>query len=289
MSRADQVSAVATSTQLAFYAVIASAIMAGSSGVFVKHLHIPATSISFIRTALPTFILGLVMLAAQIPFFRGNYRIMLVASVLNAIRMFCFFTAYLFTSIGNAVIILFTWPIFVSIFSVIFLNERISHRRLILLVLAFAGIVIVYTDKPFSFESQDFMGMTAALGAALAHALAVIIFKTESQNYSRIEIIFYQNLMSSFIFLPFIIFNEPLPTQNDLLIASSHAILLGIISFNFFFYGLQRLKASTASMLTYLEIISALLFGTFWMNEVITWNMVVGGLIIILTTALLRR
>ena len=65
--------------------------MAGSSGVFVKHLDIPATSIAFIRTTIPTLVMGALMLIQGIAFFRGNYKLMLGASLLNALRLFFLF------------------------------------------------------------------------------------------------------------------------------------------------------------------------------------------------------
>lgn len=275
--------------QRAFIAVLLAATMAGSSGVFIKYLEIPATSISFIRTAVPSVLLGAWMLIQGIPFLRGNYKLMLGVSALNAFRMYCFFTAYIYTSIANAVIISYTWPIFATLFSVLFLKEQISKRNLFLLFMAFTGIIVVYANKPISFENNDFIGMTAALAAAMAHAISVVVFKKEADNYTSTEILFFQNIVSVFVFFPFILMNEPTPTTADLTIATSHAIFLGIIAFSFFFYGLKRLNASTASALTYIEIVSALLFSIFWMHEIITPNMVVGGGIIIASTGLIRR
>ncbi len=273
--------------QRAFGAVVIAAIMAGSSGVFVKHMTMSATSISFIRTLVPTVLLGSLMWYKGIGLFRGNYRLMLGASVINALRMYFFFTAYLYTSIGNAVIISYSWPIFVAIFSIFFLGEMVTRGQFALMGMAFAGILIVYANQEFSFENQDFVGMLAALGAAVAHATAVTIFKRESDNYSRTEIIFYQNCMSVLIFLPFFL-SAPFPSLQNWTLAGSHAILLGIIGFNFFFFGLKHLRASIASAIAYLEIISALLFSYFWMNEAITVNMLLGGAVIVASTLLLR-
>jgi drug/metabolite transporter (DMT)-like permease len=275
--------------QKAFWAVLAGAIMAGSSGVFVKHLHIPATSIAFIRTLIPAALMALWMVLQGTAFFRGNYKLMLGASALNALRLYFFFTAYLYTSIGNAVIISYTWPIFVTVFSMFFLREEVSRRQLWLLGLAFVGILIVYANQPFSFGNRDFIGMSAALGAAIMHAIGVTIFKKETDNYSRPEILFYQNCLGVLVFLPFILFNEPVPTVSDWTIASGHAFFLGIIGFYFFFYGLHYLKASVASALAYVEIVSALLFSVFWMKEELTGNMMLGGAVIVLSTVLLRK
>lgn len=274
--------------QRAALAVILAATMAGSSGVFVKHMEMPVTSMGFFRSLLPVILMGGVMLYQRVPFFRGNYRLMAGISVLNVLRMYLFFTAYTYTSLGNAILISYTWPIFVNVFSAIFLKEIISRRNIILLVLAFLGIVIVSMNQPFSFENHDFIGMSAALGMALIYALTVVGFKKESDFYSPTEIIFYQNFAGVFLFLPFLAIN-PWPTNMDLMISAGHSLFLGTIGFYFFFFGLRSLNASTASGLTYIEIVSALLFGIFVMDEPFTWNMAAGGALIILSTALLKR
>ena len=272
-----------------FLAVLLAASLAGTSGIFIKYVdHIPPTSLSFLRTLLPTLLMGGWMFVQGIPFFRGNYPLMLVGSVLNAARLLLFFTAYIYTTIGNAVLISYTWPIFTTLFSVWFLKEQVSRRSLMLLSLSFLGIIIVYSAKPLSFESRDFIGMTAALGTAMTYSISLIIFKKESATYTRTEILFYQNLAGIFIFLPFFLLN-PITSGRDISIVSAHAIFLGTFAFSFFFYGLKHLKASTASMLAYVEILSALLLSILWIGEESSWHMYLGGSLIIGSTMLLRK
>ena len=273
----------------AFFAVLLSASIAGASGVFIKAVAMPATSIAFVRTTIPTLFMGAFLLFSGVKLFRGNYKLMLSGSVFNAIRMYFFFIAYIYTSIGNAVIIGFTWPIFVTIFSILFLKEEVSRRNIVLLLLSFMGIIIVFANKEITFENRDFIGMSAALSMAITYAISVIIFKKGTATYSRSEIIFYQNLVGMFVFLPFILANQPFPILQDLGIIAIYAILMGMIGFSFFFYGLKHLKASSASMLAYIEVVSAFCFGIFLLGETFTWNMLIGGGIIIATTVLLRQ
>ena len=201
-----------TAQQKAFLALLAAYSIAGISGLFVKSVAIPATSIAFIRTSLPTVITAILMLYYGIPFFRGNYKIMLTASFFNVIRMYFFFVAYIYTTIGNAIIIEFTWPIFVTIFSVIFLKEEVSRRNLFLLAASFSGIIVMFSNKTLSFSNTDFVGMAAALGAAFTYAITVIIFKRGTESYTRIEIIFYQNFLGIFAFFP--IYTPKYPYSN---------------------------------------------------------------------------
>ncbi len=275
--------------QRAFFAVVIGALIAGLSGLFIKQMSIPATSLAFIRTMLPSLLLGIWMWRQGLKFFRGRYDRMLLASTLNALRMYLFFVAYIYTSISNAVIMLFTWPIFVNVFSFFWLKERIGPRQLVLLVTAFSGIVLIYANQGFSTESNDFVGMTAALGAAFFYAISYIIYKAEIENYTRNEVIFYQNLVGGFVFLPFFLFVNPMPSLHDWGISIGYTIMMGIVIFNFFFYGLRFLKASQASSIAFLEIVSAIATGVIFFDDVITANMIVGTVLILGSISLLRK
>ncbi len=272
-----------------YLAVIIAATIGGSSGVFIKFIDLPPSTITFFRMAVPVVILSVYLLYKGKKLFRGNYKIMLTASLLNAIRMFLFFVGYLYTSIGNAVIILFTWPIFGSLFSAIFLKEKISGRTAALIGLAFAGIVIMYVNKEISFGNKDFIGMAAMLLSAVLFSVTAVIFKRELVNYTRTETIFYQNLLGAIAFFPFVFINTPAPSPTQTGVAVFYGFLIGIVSFVLFFYALRRLKMSHYALFTYWEVIAALLFSVLFFQEVITWNMVAGGGLILATGVLLRK
>lgn len=262
-----------------------AATIAGGSGLFVKLIGMEATTLSFFRTLLPAVCMLAVMLYQDIPLFRGNYRIMLVASVVNAFRMLFFFSAFIFTSVSNAIFMLYTWPIFVTIFSIVYLKEKISLNSLLLIGLAFLGMIISASND-LSLGDSNLLGLLAALGAASTYAVTVVIFKKASHDYKSSEIIFYQNLVSIFVFFPFLFFDKSFPSIEQLGLASIYSLIVGLGIFGLFFYGLKRLKASTSSFLFYIELVSALALGRIVLNETLTWNDWLGGGIIVLATVL---
>lgn len=272
----------------AFLSVVMGALIAGLTGLFIKNISVPATSIAFIRTGLPSLILAVWMIAKNIRFFRGNYPRMLVASLLNAIRMYLFLVAFIYTSITQAVIMLFTWPIFVNILSSFWLKEKIRLHQVLILTLSFSGIVVIYSEQPFSLNNSDFIGMSAGVVSALFYAISFIIYKTEIDHYHRNEVIFYQNLVGALVFLPFFLYNRPLPDVQDLALMSGYGILMGIVIFNFFFYGLKHLKASQVSLIAYVEIVSAVTVGILFMGDRISPQLLVGGFFIVTSISLLR-
>ncbi|MEL7001279.1 MAG: DMT family transporter [Bacteroidota bacterium] len=276
--------------QRAFFAVVLCAILAGTNGIFIKNMEsLNANSIAWLRSSIPTVILAVWMIYAKIPFFRGNYPKMLFASFLNAIRMYLYLVAFIYTSIGNAVIIFYSWPIFVTIMSAITLREKIRWNQVLLLITAFVGLVIAYSDKEFTFEDRDFIGMLAALLSSLVYAWTVIIFKSESNNYRRNEIIFYQNLAGLVLFLPFFIFQFPKAELIDLQIGFVYSVLVGLVIFNLFFYGLKYLRASAASSIMYIEVVCALIFSYLWFDDPLSINMIIGGSLILISSFFINR
>ncbi len=269
--------------------VILAGILWGTSGIFIKILNLPPTTISFFRLAIPALILRIYFLIKKKKLKYSNNKLMLLASSLNAIRVFFYFVGFTLTSIGNAVIILYTWPIFATILSIIFLKEQISKKNILLLSTAFIGIILIYLNKEISFANKDFLGMSSMLLSAIIYSSTIVIFKKESLTHSKFEIIFYQNLTGAILFLPFIIINRPIPTLPKISIATIYAILIGLVGYTLFFSALKKIKTFTASMLSYTEVISGIIFGIIIFKEILTLNMIIGGILIIMSTTMIKK
>mgnify|MGYP000279384716 CR=1 FL=1 len=269
--------------------IVVAAIIWGSSGAFIKYLSLPAPVISFFRLGIPTLFLGIYFLVRREPIFRNNVAILLVASVINAVRLFFYFIGFLEAPIGNAIMILYTWPVFAVVFSHLFLKEALPGINKLLLLMALAGIVLIYSDKPVSLDNGVFWGMSAMLISAVLYASTVVIFKRESHKYTHLQIVFFQNLVGALLFLPFFLGGLEQLTLHKTSVASGYAFAVGVIGYGLFFFSLKRLKASNASFLTYIEVPAAVLFGVFLFHETLGWNDILGGLLIIAASVLLRK
>lgn len=276
--------------QKAFYALIIAACIAGSSGLFIKEIEtLSPGAIAWLRAAFPALLLIVWLFYKRLNCFHGNYPKMLLSSFINAGRMYLYLIAFIYTSIGNAVILFYTWPIFATILGIFFLKENVSRKQIALMLLAFIGLGIAYSNKSFSFEDRDFIGMVSAVIASFGYAITVVLFKSETDNYHRNEIIFYQNFAGVLVFLPIFWTNAPLGEMKDFGFALGYAFVIGIVVFSLFFYGLKYLKASTASSIMYLEVVSAIAFGYLLLGEKLDLNMIIGGMIIILSSYFITR
>ena len=108
-----------------------------------------------------------------------------------ASSFYLYFTAIDLVGAAVAAILLYTYPVFVTLLSIFFLNERITVSKLISLVLVLTGIVFVSGIGKSAMSSLGLRGIILALLAAVASATSSIFGKKAVQKYSSWTIVYY--------------------------------------------------------------------------------------------------
>jgi drug/metabolite transporter (DMT)-like permease len=244
---------------------------------------------TFFRTAVPSIILLAYFLFKRKNILAGTHKMVLLASFLNGVRMVFYFLAYQLTSIGNAVIMFYTGPIFIALLGFFLLKEKMTYKKIFLTMLAFLGIVFMFSNKELSFSSNDFLGMLSALICTAIFSFTMILFKKEINKYSRLEAVFFQNIVPGILFLPFLFINQPLPNEFQISMASFYALLIGVVGFFLIFSAMKKIDVSTVGVITYLEVVSAIILAYLFFREPVTWNMLIGGSLIVISTISLQK
>ena len=65
--------------------------------------------------------------------------------------------------------------------------------------------------QEFSLQNNDIVGISAILSSTILSAYIHIIFKKIIIRHTKEALIFYQCIAGAFIFLPFILINNPVP------------------------------------------------------------------------------
>lgn len=147
----------------------------------------------------------------------------------------------------------------------------------------------MFGNQEWSFRDRDVIGMLLMMASAALYALTIIIYKKHSNEYSSLETIFYQNIVGAIVFLPFVFVHASSLSLHDATIAAGfYGGVVGIGSFLLIFYALKKLTTLRFSLTHYSEAVFAVSYGVLFLNESLTWNMVVGGLLIILAGWLLH-
>lgn len=242
-------------------------------------LHV--TEILFVRQLVVIFI-TLPLLARNFPqAFQTSRR------DLHAVRIVCSFLAVLlgFTAIihlplSDSITLSFSRTIFITILSIFILSETVGIRRWGAVIVGMIGVLIVL--RPTGVDSLNFYGILAVLSALLV-AMQRILIKILSRSDQPVTLIVYQAIGTLVLLSPFAFYYWIWPTFEQLILL----ILIGVLTIiaqtmNIFAYRIG--EASLISILDYLRLLYAILLGAVVFGELPSWNVLVGGAIIILAS-----
>ncbi len=209
---------------------------------------------------------------------------------------FCYFMGegygMLYVSPTTGAIIISTVPLLTPVFLLFFgIKEKISFANFFGIVVSFIGIIFVVTSDGTSLSASG-KGVTLLFVAVVSAILFSIVLKKIGAKYNSIVIVFWQNLMAIFMFLPFFIALELNSFINSTHEAVSYTAILKLgafpstISFVLFIPVVTYLGAAKANTFTNLipvvtAIFSFLFFGEeFGITKVIGIFAVITGLFI---------
>ena len=259
--------------------IIIAGLFWGSMGIFVRHLNglgFTSIQVACLRLTMAGVIFALILLIKDPKGFKIKPKDipLFLALGLVSILFFtcCYFTAIRLMTMSTAAILLYTSPIWVMILAIIFLKEKITLNKIIALVLAFIGCVLVS-----GFGGKiSVVGILVGLGSGLGYGLYSIFGTFALRKYSPYTVTTYTFLIAG---LGSIFVANPVDLADKISKTSSLPGLLGfvlltsvvtaVIPFLLYTLGLNRTSAGKAAVLATVEPAAATLFGFFVMGETI--------------------
>jgi len=216
----------------------------------------------------------------------GNNRpLLILRGVLGTLALVCIFYAIRNMPLSISTVIQYTYPIFISIFAGIFINEKITKNIIIALIIGWIGILVILNPIQLSninVEIENISILIAFFGA-ICTALAYVTVKKLSFTENVYVIIEYFPLVSFITLLPIVLINWVTPNWNELV------WIIGIGLFTqlgqtFLTIGLKNLPASEASTINYLQVLFGSIWGVLFFNEIININFLLGASLVLLGT-----
>ena len=246
---------------------------------------VPIYELVFFRSLISLLITRSILNHKNINPWGNNKPLLILRGLLGTLALVCIFYAIRNLPLSISTVIQYTYPIFISIFAGMFINEKITRNIVIALIIGWTGILIILNSTQLSninVEIENIWVFIAFLGSIFT-ALAYVTVKKLAFTEDVYVIIQYFPLVSFIILMPITLINWVTPNWYDLI------WIIGIGLFTqlgqtFLTLGLKRLPASEASTINYLQVFFGSIWGIIFLNETININFLIGALLVLLGT-----
>ncbi len=133
------------------------------------------------------FLLPVVAARGFAPARTRHFRLHLARNVVHYAAQYSWFLALSLIPLAQVVSIEFTFPIWTAILATAFLGERLSAKRIIAIVIGFAGVLLIVRPGVTTVETGQVVALLAAFGFGGSITLTKALTRTES----ALTVIFY--------------------------------------------------------------------------------------------------
>jgi drug/metabolite transporter (DMT)-like permease len=218
--------------------------------------------------------------------FRDQWRSYLWLGLLNnAIPFILIAMAVVNLNASMAAIFNATTPLFTAIVAAYQLNEPLTQRKLLGLLLGIAGVAVLVGWSPLSLSAAVIAGILFALLAACSYGFAAVYARRRFATSNAIDTATGQLIGSSLLLLPVAVGSRPntVPSIGILLAVSVLALACTAFAYLLYFQLIASAGATRSATVTFLIPVFSLLFGTLLLHEPINSGVLVGLAMILLS------
>lgn len=196
---------------------------------------------------------------------------------------------------GLTAVLYATFPLWVVLLAALWLpGERLSVRGVLGMVLAFAGIVVVFSDDLGIQADRDVLVASAvALLAPIGAAAAQIVVKRWGSGLDAATLTAVPMILAGTAMAGLGVARDGVPAAwpaTGPLLALAYLIVAGsMVTFSLYFWLLEHVSATRLSLIAYGAPVIAVVIGTVAFGEPLTLAMGIGGAMVIAGVALAAR
>ena len=276
-------------TGILFIAISATSF--GTLAIFGRVLYangLDTFTMLFLRFGLAALFMMIILLVRREKFPSGKILLQLIGmGALGYVgQSFSYLSAIKYASAGLVALLLYLYPTFVFVLSVMILREKVNLIKVIALLLALIGTAL--TVDP---SGGQLPGILLAIAAALIYSVYIIVGTNVMKHVSPVQ-------SSAVIFASAGAVYGILTTVNGVHLPASNTGWLGIagivliatvIPVTTFLAGLERIGPTNAAMLSTLEPVVTVLLAAWIFDERLKAIVIFGGGLILAAVILLTR
>jgi len=268
-----------------------SATSFGTLAIFGRYAYaadMDVFTVLFLRFTISASIMTLILFLRKEPFPRGRVLAQLIGmGALGYVgQSFLYLTAINYASAGLVALLLYLYPFFVMVLSVIVFHEHVTRLKIIALILALIGTAL--TVDP---QGGQLIGALMAITAAAIYSVYIIVGTNVMKHVSVVQSSTAIFTSAGAVFGTITAFRGAhFPTVNSGWYAMLGIVLIAtVIPVVTFLAGLERVGPTNAAMLSTLEPVVTVTLGASLFGEQLSTTGLAGGGLILVAVILLTR
>lgn len=264
----------------------------GTIGTFSRFIDLPSSVICFGRASLAVISIVVILLLKKQKVdwvaIKRNFHLIAATGLCMCINWGCQFEAFKHTTIATATLCYYIQPVFFIIMAVIIFREKLSNKKMLCVITAFAGMVLVSGVLKVGFNFSELEGVIYAIVGAFFYAVILILTK-QFKDVSTFDSTLVQLTVTTVIMLPYIFITEDMGSLSVDAKGLICLIILGVvhtgIAYSVYFRTVQNLDAQTVGIISYIDPVTAVLLSALLLKEPLTIITIIGAVMILGATA----
>ena len=263
----------------------------GTLAIFGRFLYaagMDTFTLLFLRFSIAAVVMAIILIARHESLPRGRILGQLIGmGALGYVgQSFTYLSAIKYASAGLVALLLYLYPMFVFILSVIFLREKVTWIKIMALVIALVGTALTVDPK-----GGELMGVLLAIAAAAIYSVYIIVGTNVVKHVSAFQSSTVIFASAGLVYGILTVFNGAhFPKDNLGWFAMAGIVVIAtVIPVVTFLAGLERVGPTNAAMLSTLEPVVTVLLAAWLFQERLTVVALLGGGLILLAVILLTR
>ena len=258
----------------------------GTLAPFVRNINVTSGELALYRALMAAVLVGgyLLITKQSIPVLqiKKELVLLLLSGAAIGFNWILLFEAYKYTTVSVATLSYYFAPVLVMIVCPILYKEKISVKQIVCFVMSTAGLVLITGTAGGG--KQDLLGIAFGLGAALLYAFAVLINKF-IKGVGGIQRTFIQFIAVIVVLAPYVTLTSGYSIGGLNKIGWSCLLVVGLIhtgvAYCMYFLALKELPGQKVAILSYIDPLAAVIVSVVWLNEPISVQQIIGGLLIL--------
>ena len=267
--------------------LIASMIMFGTLGPFVRNIPVSSGELALYRAVLAILLIAVFLLLTRqkIPFakIKKMLPLLLASGVAIGINWIFLFEAYKYTTVSVATLSYYFAPVLVTIVSPILFKEKLSCRQILCFVMSTLGLVLI-TGIGSVGKGKDLIGILFGLGAAVFYAMVVLCNKY-IKEVEGIHRTFFQFLAAVVTLLPYVLLTSGVTLGSLSGVGWVNLLIVGLlhtgVTYCMYFSSLKELPGQEVAILSYVDPLVAVVVSVTILDEKISFWQILGGFLIL--------